>query len=120
MKTTSFKLISAIALISLIGLYSCHTTKKTSAPTKTENTTTSSTNTTAAANSYTASAKNIISENCSGCHKGMTSYKGVKWCVDNGEFKSLVIEKRTMPKGRTLSEADYNILKTWIDAGGKE
>jgi len=25
-----------------------------------------------------------------------------------------------MPKGKTLSEADYNTLKAWVDAGGKE
>lgn len=123
MKKISLKLITAIALISTMGFYSCHTTKKTNktAVVKKDSTSTAtSTNTTVSAVGYTALAKNIISENCSVCHRGMTSYEGVKWCVDNGQFKKLVIENRSMPKGKTLSEADYTTLKAWIDAGGKE
>jgi hypothetical protein len=67
----------------------------------------------------------IIQANCAtpGCHAGpsytgdFSTYAGVKVRVDNGTFKSRVIDVHAMPPVNKLSDCDYKRLKAWYDAG---
>ena len=78
------------------------------------------------ATTYKTSIKNIIGDNCTGCHgagsqKGdFTNYAGIREKIDNGSFKELVIEKKTMPPREPLSSADFNKVKQWLEAGAPE
>lgn len=71
---------------------------------------------------YNANVKTIINANCtgSGCHPSYSSYSGIKNVLDNGAFNSKVIEQKTMPKGKRLSDDELSILKCWVDGGYKE
>lgn len=77
---------------------------------------------------YTSGIKSIIDNNCtgSGCHGtnsylgDFTSYAGLKTALSNGTFKREVITKKTMPKGSSLSESDYNKINCWLNNGFPE
>jgi mono/diheme cytochrome c family protein len=79
-----------------------------------------------AATTYKNSIKNIIDDNCAGCHRSgspkgdFTNYAGVREKIDNGSFKELVIEKKTMPPREPLSSADFNKVKQWLESGAPE
>lgn len=98
----------------VILIFSCKTTK------------TASTTPVVAA-TYKTSVKKILDQSCNGCHnnpekkKGdFTTYAGVKAKIDNGTFKELVFEKKTMPPNSALSADDFAKLKQWFDAGSPE
>lgn len=77
---------------------------------------------------YDSSIKNIISSNCSeqSCHgagspnPNFTSYASLKPYLDDGTFKRVVIDNKTMPKNSSLSTTDYNAIKCWAEAGYPE
>lgn len=70
--------------------------------------------------------KPIMNSYCGGifCHHGKpsiwTNYHAVKKSVDSGSFKEQVIEKRTMPKRKSLPQKEYDLIKTWLQEGAKE
>lgn len=110
-KNSLFTITSLIVAVTIIA---CSTKKI--ATTKVENTTPLTT----AAISYTNTAKSIIDNSCTGCHRGFSSYTTIKKIVDKGEFKHEVIDTRDMPKGQQLSAEDYAKLKAWLEAGAPE
>jgi len=74
---------------------------------------------------YSTSIAGIISGSCttSGCHNGSSSfdlktYNQVKPYIDNGKFNDEVINKKSMPKGKSLSQDELNKIKCWLDQGG--
>ena len=74
---------------------------------------------------YSTSISGIISANCttSGCHNGASSfdlrtYNQVKPFIDNGKFNDEVIKRKSMPKGKSLSQDELNRIKCWLDQGG--
>ncbi len=74
---------------------------------------------------YSTSIAGIISASCttSGCHNGSSSfdlrtYNQVKTYIDNGKFNDEVINKKSMPKGKSLSQDELNKIKCWLDQGG--
>ncbi|MBK6774974.1 MAG: hypothetical protein IPG74_03685 [Flavobacteriales bacterium] len=78
---------------------------------------------------YSGTAKSILETNCaiSGCHVSggtgpgnFTSYADVKQRVDNGTFRILVLENRTMPPSFSLSSCELEQLSIWLDAGAPE
>lgn len=112
MKKTSQIMVGIMCGVILI--FSCKTTKTAST-------------TTVAAVTYKTSVKKILDQSCNGCHnnpekkKGdFTTYAGVKAKIDNGTFKELVFEKKTMPPKEPLSADDFNKLKQWFEAGAPE
>lgn len=107
-------LFTIVCLIMAITIVACSTKKITT--TKVENTTPI----TPVAISYTNTAKSIIDNSCTGCHRGFSSYATIKKIVDKGEFKHEVIDTRDMPKGQQLSTEDYAKLKAWLEAGAPE
>lgn len=78
---------------------------------------------------YSGTAKGIIETNCAvgGCHVAggtgpgnFTIYSDVKQRVDNGTFRILVLENRTMPPSFSLSLCELEQLSIWLDAGAPE
>ena len=74
---------------------------------------------------YSTSIAGIISASCttSGCHNGSSSfdlrtYNQVKTYIDNGKFNDELINKKSMPKGKSLSQDELNKIKCWLDQGG--
>ena len=74
---------------------------------------------------YSTSISGIISSSCTtaGCHNGTSSfdlrtYSLVKPYIDNGKFNDEVINKKSMPKGKSLSQDELNKIKCWLDQGG--
>jgi hypothetical protein len=67
----------------------------------------------------------IITSNCSGsgCHSSgssngeLTSHATIKPYVDNGKFKSRVIDIQDMPKGGTLTADQLGQINCWLNAG---
>ncbi len=70
----------------------------------------------------------LVATRCalSGCHNGdsisvgnFNNYAEIKLRVDNGQFKSTVIDSRSMPPVNkpALSGDEFNKLKCWFDAG---
>ncbi|NND06977.1 MAG: hypothetical protein HKN87_11405 [Saprospiraceae bacterium] len=72
---------------------------------------------------YEAGVDQLIQNNCnlSGCHDGSggvgnyNSYQGIQRSLENGQFKQLVLIERSMPKGQSLSEAEYEIFRCWAE-----
>lgn len=83
-----------------------------------------------AAGTLFAAVKQIIANNCTGCHSGATPAAGKDWTVDcNVVANAALIKTRTvdqagtatqMPKGApALSVADRTTITNWVNAGGK-
>ena len=79
--------------------------------------------------SYTLNIKTIIDNNCNNasCHgagssKGdFTTYTGLKPFLDNGKFKSSVLDNQTMPQGSAkLSSDELNKIKCWQESNYPE
>ncbi len=66
------------------------------------------------AKSYAGVVKSVIQSNCVGCHAQYGTYTGVKNAASSIRSS---IANGSMPKGRTMSEADKNTVICWIDAG---
>ena len=72
---------------------------------------------------YQGDVKPIINSTCtfSGCHDGASgvgnfkTYLGMKRNLDNGTFRTEVLETRTMPQGSMLDENQYEILRCWAE-----
>ncbi|MBN8694368.1 MAG: cytochrome c [Bacteroidetes bacterium] len=73
---------------------------------------------------YNGNIKPIISANCtgSGCHGtgsgngDFTTYAGLKPFLDNGKFKSEVLDKQSMPKGAAkLSDDELSKITCWAE-----
>jgi hypothetical protein len=74
---------------------------------------------------YSTSISVIFSTNCttSGCHNGssifdLRTYNQIKPYIDNRDIYEEVIEKKSMPKGKSLSQDELNKIKCWLDQGG--
>ena len=87
-------------------------------------------NTCATTVTYTSGVGAIISKSCAiaGCHVTggagngvLTTLAGVKTKVDNGSFKTRVLDKKDMPPaGSTqLSTAELELLQCWLTNGAK-
>ncbi len=67
--------------------------------------------------------KPIMNTYCGGifCHHGKpsawTKYEFTKKAVDSGTFYDRVIEKRDMPKRKSLPEKEYETIKKWLENG---
>jgi uncharacterized membrane protein len=66
------------------------------------------------AQSYAGVVKSVIQTNCVGCHAQYGTYTGVK---NAAASIRRAIANGSMPRGRTMSEADKNTVICWIDAG---
>ena len=74
---------------------------------------------------YSGAVASIINGNCniSGCHDSgsafgdYTNYEGVKEKIDNGTFKTRVMDQKDMPPSNPLPKADLDKLKCWLEAG---
>lgn len=66
------------------------------------------------AKSYLTDVKPTVLSNCVGCHSQYGSYNGVK--NDAASIRS-TIANGSMPKGKTMSDAEKNKVMCWIDAG---
>lgn len=73
---------------------------------------------------YEAGMKEIINSNCSNssCHGSgsvngdFTTFSGLKPFLDNGKFKSEVLDKQSMPKGSAkLSSSQLGKIACWKD-----
>lgn len=76
---------------------------------------------------YSNFAKSIIDNNCIGCHPSsagldLTSYQNVKAIVDNGSFKTRVIDGNPtfMPPSGAMSQNILDSLQLWINQGAHE
>lgn len=78
---------------------------------------------------YESEIKAIISDNCnsSSCHGSgskngdFTTFQGLKPQLDNGKFKSEVIDSQTMPKGGAkLTSSQLAKIVCWKDNGYPE
>ena len=77
--------------------------------------------------SYMSDIRPIIFQSCaiSGCHASggpqaeLTTYEQVKFYVDNGLFKSWVIDQvpYAMPIGTPLTPEELQKIGTWLDEG---
>ena len=67
----------------------------------------------------------IINANCVSCHNSaytcgpLTDYNDVKAKVDNGSLKQRVVITKDMSPTGTLSVADIQKIKCWIDNGAQ-
>lgn len=67
----------------------------------------------------------LLNANCTtpGCHSAgsgngdYTTYAGIKAKVDNGTFKTRVIDDKNMPPSGPLSPSDLDKLKCWLEDG---
>ncbi len=116
------KLIPLTLAVVMTMAYSCKTTKKTPTEIKEDTKTTDVTKNTSGL-TFEKHIKPIMKSKCGGgyCHHGptseFTSYDRLKKFIDNGKFKKLVFDLKTMPKGTKLSTEEFNTLKKWYGAG---
>jgi len=69
---------------------------------------------------YDADIATIITQNCVGCHSQYNSYSGLSNIISSGAFEREVLIDQTMPSGSSLSEAQLNQIKCWVDNGYPE
>lgn len=71
----------------------------------------------------------IIQARCAipGCHVSggtgpgaFTSYSAVKAAVDQGSFRSVVLDSRAMPPGSPLTACQLDQIGIWLDAGAPD
>ncbi len=74
--------------------------------------TTTSTSGTACAETWTSYAKNFFTTNCVSCHSSMGAYSTI---TGDAATMRVYISSRSMPRGSTLSAADYNKILDWFD-----
>lgn len=72
---------------------------------------------------YDSNIKSIIDSHCTNtsCHGGgsvngdFTTYNGIKPKLSSGAFKEQVLDKKTMPKGSSLSKDELSKIACWSD-----
>ncbi|MFT6503704.1 MAG: mono/diheme cytochrome c family protein [Crocinitomicaceae bacterium] len=75
---------------------------------------------------YDADVAALISQKCLQCHGAGSSngnfstYSGLSAVTSNGKFEQEVLTDRTMPQTGSLSEAELNQIKCWVENGFPE
>lgn len=75
---------------------------------------------------YDADVASIIQQNCIQCHGSGSSngdfstYVGLSTVTSNGKFENEVLTNQTMPQSGSLTEAQLNKLKCWVENGFPE
>lgn len=75
---------------------------------------------------YDADISLIISQNCVQCHGvgssngDYSTYAGISTITSNGKFEQEVLTNQTMPQSGSLSEAQLNTIKCWVENGFPE
>jgi hypothetical protein len=75
---------------------------------------------------YDADVSLIISSNCLQCHGNGSSngnfstYNGLSTVIANGTFEQEVLTDQTMPQTGSLTEAQLNLIKCWVENGFPE
>ncbi len=71
--------------------------------------------------SYSIDIQPLLTTNCVACHSSsfqdFSNYAGTKVWLDNGKFVFRVLTAKTMPLSSSLSQADYDKIKCWVDNG---
>lgn len=77
--------------------------------------------------SYNLNIKNIIDQQCLGCHitgsgvvgavGDFSTYEGLKTYLDNGKVLDRVVERKDMPQGGGMSQSQRDSINCWIEAG---
>jgi uncharacterized membrane protein len=70
--------------------------------------------------SFERDIKPIMTNNCVKCHAGVTNYETVFKQKD--KIYSKLVKKREMPPkySMTISDAEVNLIKRWIEQGAKK
>ena len=63
---------------------------------------------------YESFVAGLIASKCASCHDYST-YTKLSVVLNNGKFRSEVLEQQTMPQGNNLSESDLNKLQCWVE-----
>lgn len=75
---------------------------------------------------YDSDVQSIIQQNCIQCHGNgssngdFTTYAGLTTVTSNGKFEQEVLTDQTMPQNGSLTEAQLNKLKCWVENGFPE
>ena len=75
---------------------------------------------------YDADVAAVISSKCLQCHGtgssngDYSSFSGLSSVIANGKFEKEVLTNQTMPQTGTLSEAQLNQIKCWVESGFPE
>lgn len=75
---------------------------------------------------YNSYVSGIISSKCLSCHGAGSSdgdystYAKLSTITTNGKFEEEVLTKQSMPQSGSISEADLNKLKCWVENGFPE
>lgn len=76
---------------------------------------------------FEADVKPILQEYCAtaGCHNGsvfpsVLDYSVLSQSVTTGRFVREVLENRSMPPVRVLSEEEYKLIQCWVESGHPE
>lgn len=75
---------------------------------------------------YDADVAAIISQKCLQCHGAGSSngnystYSGLSAVTSSGKFEQEVLTDQTMPQTGSLSEAQLNQIKCWVENGFPE
>jgi hypothetical protein len=75
---------------------------------------------------YDADVASIIQQKCLQCHGvgssngDFSTYSGLSVVTANGTFESEVLTNQTMPQTGSLSEAQLNQIKCWVENGFPE
>ncbi len=76
--------------------------------------------------SYKTDIEPILQGNCSitGCHVAggsgpgiFTNHAGVMEKVNNGTFRTRVLDRKDMPPGAPLTDCQLKLIRAWLDAG---
>lgn len=68
---------------------------------------------------YTSFVSSFVQNNCASCHDYST-YAKLSTIINNGQFKTEVLDRQTMPQGTSASESDLNKLQCWVENGYPE
>lgn len=63
---------------------------------------------------YESFVAGLIASKCASCHDYST-YTKLSVVLNNGKFRSEVLEQQTMPQGGNLSESELNKLQCWVE-----
>lgn len=72
---------------------------------------------------FVSQVEAIVEDNCYACHSAgsgntvYTSYEDMEYSFTDGSFESEVLSKQTMPEGKSLTNAQLDLLRCWVDNG---
>jgi len=75
---------------------------------------------------YDADISLIIQQNCTPCHASGGSndnymtYSNLSGVISNGKFEKEVLTNQSMPQSSSLTEAQLNTIKCWVENGYPE